>query len=142
MRRCFSDSLVSSSFGVAEKITLGGCDEVAGVAKHLRSVRVHGGRVVESLDDGAHLEGIIRPAWQSPAARRLVGGALDLSWAYKQLAAHPRDARLAILACHGPSDNSTKLFRSLAPSCKNTRMGFGSYLRMSVAYRSAPRKAT
>ena len=66
------------------------------------------------LDDGTVLVGQLAADLDLESARQLVGRVLDLKGAYKQLASHPADQALSIVAVFCPDSNTVLLFRALA----------------------------
>ena len=110
----FSASLVNSAFGVSERISLGGIDEVAAAAKLLRSAGVGADAFLLPAGDGEGLAGTVHPDFAHQVSRTLLGGTLDLASAYKQLPIHPDDAALCVIACHDPHENKVRLFETKA----------------------------
>ena len=96
------------------KLDLGGVDEIAALAKEFLRLGRPGSPVAVRSRDGL-LEGAgPSPAWPSGGLLALGGRTLDLKSAYKQLARHPADAAVSVLAVWRPKGDGYDLFLSRA----------------------------
>ena len=108
----YSESFVNSAFGSLERISLGGIDEIAAIAKLFMDSlgRCSGdSRLIEvKLSSGQFLRGELHPSLSVSEAFDLVGRSLDLKSAYRQQAVSPLSQAQAVIAVHNPETGKLK----------------------------------
>ena len=105
----FSEFGQNQTFGAQEKVDLRGLDQVVAWAREWQFSVGSDRSVNILLDDGEVLSGTLAAELEDLDARQLVGRVLDLKGAYKQLAAHPADKGLSIVAVYDPESRRTVL---------------------------------
>ena len=110
-----SEFLVNSSVTETEKINLEGIDQIVATARFF-SGAVSGDGVSFELprESGGTFSGRVHKDFAQACDRGLVGRALDLRSAYKQLARHPEDAWATVLAVYDQSCDEVKYFEAVA----------------------------
>ena len=100
----FSECGVNSTFSYLEKIDLRALDEFVLLARLTVWQVCKSGTVEFRLKGGERLVGKVHPFWtRETTASDLVLKTIDLKSAYKQLAMHPDDRRVAVLAIKNPA---------------------------------------
>ena len=110
-----SEFLINSAVTETEKITLEGIDHIVSLARFFLGATTAG---VSSFrlptSSGEWVTGDLHPDWRGGKARRMGGRALDLKAAYKQLARHPDDGWVSIIAVLNPETNTVHYFEAVA----------------------------
>ena len=110
-----SEFLVNATVTETEKILLEGIDEITCLARYFGGATVAG---VDSFRLPSSSKGTVtrrlHPDFRNGEARRLLGRALDLKAAYKQLAVHPADRWASVLAVLDVESDKVLYFESLA----------------------------
>ena len=101
--------MITSAYAPKDKFHLGGVDEVACLARRLAAAGDNDGKVRVELPDGTLLEGELHDYFRANK-RALMGRALDLSAAYRQLPVHPESLKHAVIACFDPGAAPARLF--------------------------------
>ena len=111
----FSEFLVNSAVGGGEQIVLQGLDEVASVAKLMVGAAGKDGGIWMPSSLGEHVRsGVWDASWSSDQVTDVLGRAMGLKSAYKQLCRHPDDDWCSILAVWSPVDKDVRYFESVA----------------------------
>ena len=111
----FSEFLINSAVGAGEQIVLQGLDEVASVAKYMVGAAAEDGGIWLPSSLGEHVRsGVCDASWSHDQVTDVLGRAMDLKSAYKQLCRHPDDDWCSILAVWSPVDKDIRYFESVA----------------------------
>ena len=104
----FTESGVNSSFGYLEKIQLKALDEIIWIASCFVKFCLHEERFDFVLQDGGRMCGAVHERWKSvdTSGAILHAKTVDLRSAYKQLAIHPCDRKISVLALKDPSKDN------------------------------------
>jgi len=109
----FSEFLVNAAFGVQEKISLKGVEQVAAWARAWLGA-VGDDRSVQFTDtSGRQWSGTLHAEWSIRTWRKIVGRVADLKSAYKQLPRHPAHACFSVVAVRHRA-GGVKLFEALS----------------------------
>ena len=111
----FSEFLINSAVTETEKITLEGIDHVVSLARFFLGATMAGVATFRlPASDGQWVTGRLHSDWRGGKARLLRGRALDLKAAYKQLARHPKDGWVSIVAVLNPDSGEVSYFEAVA----------------------------
>ncbi|CAE7914690.1 unnamed protein product, partial [Symbiodinium necroappetens] len=109
-----SEFLVNSSVTETEKISLEGIDQIVATARFFSGAVSGDGECFElPKEDGGTFNGKVHRDFSRAGDRKIVGRALDLRSAYKQLARHPDDAWATVLAVYDQANDEVKYFEAL-----------------------------
>ena len=110
-----SEFLINSAVTETEKITLEGIDHIVSLARFFLGATTAGVSTFRlPASSGEWVTGDLHPDWRGGKARRMGGRALDLKAAYKQLARHPDDGWVSIVAVLNPETNVVHYFEAVA----------------------------
>ncbi|CAE7388906.1 unnamed protein product, partial [Symbiodinium sp. CCMP2456] len=110
-----SEFLVNSSVTETEKISLEGIDQIVATARFFSGAVSGDGECFElPKEDGGTFNGKVHRDFSRAGDRKIVGRALDLRSAYKQLARHPDDAWATVLAVYDQANDEVKYFEAVA----------------------------
>eukprot|EP00438_Fugacium_kawagutii_P021791 Skav200329 [mRNA] locus=scaffold2835:13658:14452:+ [translate_table: standard] len=109
----YSQYLINATISVHEKIDLEGIDSICSVARFFLGATTDA-RSWSLPTSSGHLEGLVHPSWNGGGCDDLFGRCLDLKHAYKQLARHPDDNWVSIIAVWDPGQRDTKFFEAVA----------------------------
>ncbi|CAE8583271.1 unnamed protein product [Polarella glacialis] len=108
----YTETLVNATFGARDKVKLPTTDETAMIAKVLLSSVDEFGNVSVQLASGVILSGKVHPSLMDESVRRaVVGRTLDLTKAYRQLAASLFDQWVTNIVVFCPVLNKPVYFR-------------------------------
>ncbi|CAE7818168.1 unnamed protein product, partial [Symbiodinium necroappetens] len=110
-----SEFLINSAVTETEKITLEGIDHIVSLARFFLGATTAGVATFRlPASDGQWVTGRLHSDWRGGKARLLRGRALDLKAAYKQLARHPKDGWVSIVAVLNPDSGEVSYFEAVA----------------------------
>ena len=110
-----SEFLINSAVTETEKITLEGIDHIVSLARFFLGATTAGVSTFRlPASDGHWVTGNLHSDWRGGKARLLRGRALDLKAAYKQLARHPKDGWVSIVAVLNPDSGEVSYFEAVA----------------------------
>lgn len=101
-----SEFQVNATLGLQEKLELGGLDEILAVARAMQEC-VSSQSANISTFSGQDVRMKVHEDWKDA---KVLGRTLDLSHAYKQLAARPSDSSLCVLSVFCPNENRANFF--------------------------------
>ncbi|CAE7304283.1 unnamed protein product [Symbiodinium sp. CCMP2592] len=110
-----SEFLINAAVTETEKIMLEGIDHIVSLARFFigaTTAGVSSFKLPSSSEEW--ITGQVHPDWRAGRARRLFGRALDLKAAYKQLARHPDDGWVSVLAVLDPDKDVVHYFEAVA----------------------------
>ncbi|CAE7852673.1 unnamed protein product, partial [Symbiodinium necroappetens] len=110
-----SEFLINSAVTETEKITLEGIDHIVSLARFFLGATTAGVTTFRlPASEGQWVTGRLHSDWRGGRARLLRGRALDLKAAYKQLARHPKDGWVSIVAVLNPDSGEVSYFEAVA----------------------------
>lgn len=109
----YSQFLINAATSVHEKIDLEGIDSICSVARFFLGADSQDG-FFELPTSNETLGGAVHKGWERFGHHNLFGRCLDLKHAYKQLARHPDDSWVSVIAVWDPSSRETKFFEAVA----------------------------
>jgi len=109
----FSEFDVNRSFGARHKLRMNSVETVVALARAWSESVDGSGKFCLEDATGEKWRGSLHAEWTPVTWRKLVGRLTDLKSAYKQLASHPANAFVSLVAVR-TSQNEVKLFRAFA----------------------------
>ena len=101
---------VNKAYGTAEKLDLGGVDEVAGLVKLIMGAVATDGSISITSADGSKLVGKLHHTMDIKASRSIVGRTMDMLAAYRQLALAKSAAWTSVICVPRPGSVEPALF--------------------------------
>ena len=104
---------------------------MAGLAKLWMEMQMENGIAKVVLETGEEYSGFVHYSYRNPNSRKLVGRAIDLKRACKQLAIAPSMASVAVICLSDPRNQGPRFFllRALPFGARNAVFTFGAVAR-------------
>ncbi|MCR9077285.1 MAG: hypothetical protein NXI07_14705, partial [bacterium] len=128
----FSEFGHNASLWTHERVDLEGVDAIVGIAKTWAEAVKRDGTVSVTLASGEVLTGVLHPGFQKDRHLQLLGRALDLKRAFKQVPISPTMARAAVICLWHPGRRTPAYYvlRAMLFVARNAVFVFGTVARV------------
>ena len=106
----YSAGGINGAFSASEKVLLQGVDAVAALGKAMLTATDDSRKVKVTSSSGKEFMGELHPAWALQDARTILGRALDLEAAYRQVALRPSEQWANIILVWNPELKKPQFF--------------------------------